>query len=250
MDMACNTLILGVVFSIGVFAVKSGVGLHYFLSIPGPRRRKAGGAVLFAALYLSLFLLFQQLVSGVEMVRHLAALQAFIRHGMVVHLLMAGLMALWGLRLLRRGERPDGASRGWLLLVVPCPVCATVIFLSLGFLNACYPGSGMSIALLLFCGFAQIHLLTVLVLAAGRRRKKTRPEPLLGGAMLMIAAYFLLSVTVMPQFADADEIYRLALASSKAPPQPVHGVIFVCVSASAAFAAGFAARRQTIRSAS
>ncbi len=245
--MACKTLILGVLFSIGIFAVKSGVGLHYFLSVPASTRRKAWGAALFAALYLALFIIFQRLVGGMEIARHLTTLQAFIRHGMAVHLLMAGLMALWGLRLLRRGDRSAGASRGWLLLVLPCPVCATVIFLSLGFLNACYPGAGISVALLLFCGFALIHLLAVLTLAAGRRGRGTPPEPFLGGAMLLIAVYFLLSVTVMPQFADVDKIYRMALASSKAPPQPLLMVVFFIFSASAAFTAGFAAKHRAIR---
>ena len=36
------------------------------------------------------------------------------------------------------------------------------------------------------------------------------PESLLGGSMLFISAYFILSVIIMPQFADIDKIYRMA----------------------------------------
>jgi hypothetical protein len=39
----------------------------------------------------------------------------------------------------------------------------------------------------------------------------------LGGFMLLVAAYFILSVTIMPQFADLDKVYRLAGYGSDLP---------------------------------
>ncbi|MEZ4524382.1 MAG: DUF2162 family putative transporter [Desulfobacterales bacterium] len=242
--MECKSLILGIVFCIGIFAVKSGVGLHYYLSRTASARAKTGAWTVFSLTYFSLFCASGFVLEKLDLMQHMAALQAWIQSGMIIHLVMAGLLLLWGLRLLRehgrKHETMHGKSRGWLLLAIPCPVCATVIFLSLSFLTACYPDGLSTAALCLFFVYLSVTLATVRVMAAGSKGQNASPEVILGGAMMLIAVYFLLSVTVMPQFADADKIYRMSLASSENSPQAFDDLIFFALFIALTFAGGFA----------
>jgi len=245
--MACKSLILGIIFSVGIFAVKSGVGLHYYLSKTETGKSKTATLTIYAASYLALFLVSGGILSRIDIIRHMEIVQAFIRSGMVVHLIIAGCLSLWGIRLLRQNRDADRASRGWLMLVVPCPVCAIVIFCSLGFLTACFPDSMLAATLLLFLVFLMINGFTVLVLTGGTRHHNRPPELVLGSAMLLIAVYFLLSVTVMPQFADADKIYRMALASAgDSSPRFQHMFLFAAGTAMI-FVSGFAFKSIAIR---
>jgi predicted transporter len=58
---------------------------------------------------------------------------------MQVHLLMAGLMMLWGTGPAAQTPSPWRHQSGWLLLTLPCPVCATVIVFSLAFGLSLFP---------------------------------------------------------------------------------------------------------------
>ncbi|GBC62546.1 hypothetical protein DENIS_3518 [Desulfonema ishimotonii] len=245
--MACKSLILGIIFSIGIFAVKSGVGLQYFLSRTPSARAKTGAWLIFALTYLSVFGASGLILAKLDLMNHLTAIQAWIQSGMTIHLIMAGMLLLWGIRLLRQRDDVQTKSHGWLLLAIPCPVCATAIFLSLGFLTACYPDRPVMTAGLLFLVFLTINLATVWVMSAGTRTQDTPPEVVLGGAMLLIAVYFLLSVTVMPQFADADKIYRMSLASSETPPEQLRHLAFFGLCIVITFMSGFGSAFLNIR---
>jgi predicted transporter len=68
--------------------------------------------------------------------------------------------------------------------------------------------------------------------------------------MMLIAVYFLLSVTIMPQCADIDKIYRLAMYQGEAHSQSMSHALLFSVLALAAFVGGFALKLKTIRSSS
>ncbi len=237
--MVWKSLILGVVFSIGVFAVKCGVGLQYYILKTASKKKKAGVVGLYALAYLLLFLGSRQALVELDLTKHLAAVMAFMESGMVVHLLMALALALWGIKLLREEKSGRPASRGWLLLVVPCPVCAVVVFMSLGFLIALFPESSWTAALSLFATFILVSGLTLLTASFGGHRSETPPETVLGAAMLLISVYFLLSVTLMPQFADADKIHRLSMSSTDAASRKLPHLVAFAFCVAATFASGF-----------
>ncbi|WP_080797829.1 DUF2162 family putative transporter [Desulfamplus magnetovallimortis] len=260
--MICKSLILGILFSIGIFAIKSGLGLHYYLSKTPSGKRRAMVLALFFLAYLSLFILSQQLLARIDLVRHMNTIQTFIQSGMLIHLVMAGLLTLWGLHLLRHSQHnfqgeptPNLQSdsdnnfqgeytnkrhtRAWLMLVIPCPVCVTVIFISLGFMTACFPDTPMLTMLLLFFCFLLINGLTLFIMGAGKWNRNSSPEALLGSAMLLISAYFLLSVTIMPQFADADKVYRLSLSTSEIPFQQIQHLFLFIACVGMTFISGF-----------
>jgi predicted transporter len=252
-----KSLVLGILFGIGIFAVKSGLGVAVAL-YRRRRRERLLGLVAFAGVWAAVFSAVALVLPRLDPLRHLAAIQSFMRAGMLIHLVMAGLMAVWGVVLLRRSESPARGSRGWLLLVLPCPVCVTVIFLSAAFFLARFPEHGALLVPGLYLAFMGIALAAAAL--AGRRPRgrpeggapaAVAPESFLGGAMLLLAVYFFLSVTIMPQFADLDKVYRLAGPHGDARAAVANPSRLVPVLAAVtAFAAGFGttwkrARRQS-----
>lgn len=236
--MLLKSLVLGILFGIGVFALKSGLGLAAALS-RRRRRQRLFGLLLFALLWALVFAGVALSLPRLDPLRHLAAIQSFMRSGMLIHLLLAALMLVWGLLLLRRGQAASTAtSRGWLLLVLPCPVCVTVIFLSAAFFQARFPAQGATLLPGLYLAFMLISL-TAAVIGSRRLEAAASPEAFLGGIMILLATYFFLSVTIMPQFADLDKIYRLAGcpdARSPVDPSQIHPMLALIA---LAFGAGF-----------
>ncbi|MGD8835731.1 MAG: DUF2162 domain-containing protein [Desulfobacteraceae bacterium] len=246
--MAYQSLILGVLAGIGIFAVKSGVGISYVVLRQERIRTKAAGFIIFAMVYGFVFATAAWILPKIDPVRHLAAIQSFIQSGMLVHLAMAGLMMGWGLVLLKQNTASQSKSRGWLMLAVPCPVCVTVIFFSAGFLITCFPETPKTVVLALYLAFVLINLATLSGIGLYRKRHAMLPESLLGGAMILVAVYFFLSVTVLPQFADVDKIYRLAMYQGQKPSQErVHLVPFSILTATA-FVGGYGFKSKKIRS--
>jgi len=210
--MEFKSLILGLVFSIGAFAIKSGGGLAYiFLQEPG-RLKRILATLLFMAGYGMVFCAAGILLLKVHLIAHIDLLQDFFKSGMSLHFLLAALLMVWGINLLKNSHENQGATRGWIPLVVPCPVCFTVILISSSFLNAVYPGSPL-VFLALYTGFITISL-TVAVIAARLVRNPDSAERFLGTLMVYIAVYFILSIIVIPQFSDLDKIYRVSVSEA------------------------------------
>jgi predicted transporter len=246
--MAYESLIMGVLFSIGIFAVKSGVGISYVVAGQKKKRTIAGLFLLFATAYGVVFAAAAVLLSTIDPVRHWAAIQSFVRSGMVVHVFLGGLLMVWGVLLLKGGSDEGKKSKGWLLLAVPCPVCATVIFFSVGFLFALFPEAPRSAVLVLYLSFVLINLVTLAVVVLYRKRRPVAAESFLGGAMLLVALYFFISVTVMPQFADLEKIYRLAMYKSQTQAQKVVHLLPLSILAATAFICGYGFKYRKIRS--
>ncbi len=245
--MAYQSLILGILFSVGIFAVKSGIGVAYVVSRQNKKKAKGACWILFALAYLVVFAVAFIILRKVDLIQHLSVIQNFIKSGMAVHLIMAALMFAWGGILLKKENGMSGSSKGWLMLVVPCPVCITVILFSLGFLMAYFPDKMERVAGLLYFGFLAVSALTVVVLSVLRRQRQTSPESLLGLTMMLIAIYFFLSVTVMPQFADMDRIYRMALYEGKPTDVEMLPVFMAIIFTAMAFFAGYGFRLRQIR---
>ena len=214
--MAYKALMVGVLFSIGLFAVKSGVGITYVVAGQAKKRAKVAALLLFVLSYGLVFSAVAALLAVIDPVRHLTAIQSFIQSGMIVHVGMAVVLTAWGVLLLKRAGHCR-KSKGWLLLALPCPVCITVIFFSAGFLCSCFPDTPKSAVLVLYLSFVLINLGTMGVIRLYRKQRTMPAESFLGGAMLLIALYFFISVNLVPWFADVDKIFRLALHQGGIP---------------------------------
>ena len=246
--MLYKSLILGVLFSIGVFAGKSGIGLAYLLGRTPSWRGKAARLLGFALLYALVFALAAWGLRVLDPLAHLESIQRFLQSGMQAHLLMAGVMIAWGLALLRKPHQHGSASRGWLLLTLPCPVCATAIVFSLAFGLSLFPDHFSQVAGGLYLSFLIISLMVMgLMLGLGKMTAQSA-ESLLGGAMVLLGAYFLLSMAILPQFADVDTIYRLACHQSSGQTREVTTLLPLMVLTLLTFLTGFGLTCKKIRS--
>lgn len=208
--MELKSLILGLVFSVGIFAVKSGAGLSYPLVRQARLAGKLGVLAGYGLGYGLVFGFAWILLTRINLPDHLETVMHLFQSGMTMHFVLALLLLLRGIVLLGRREKNAGqASHGWLFLSLPCPVCLSVIVMSCAFLHSFFPENRW-IFLWLFAGFILISLATALVLSG---QGQGRPEKTLGTVMVLAALYFLITIAVVPQFADVERIYRLSRAS-------------------------------------
>ena len=160
---------------------------------------------------------------------------------------MAGGLIIWGIVLLKREDRPDRKSFAWVALIIPCPVCVTVIFFSTAFLLSYFPDSGYMAVFVAYLGFMAIVIITVISMTLWGTRSGSTPESTLGAAMLIIAIYFFLSVIIMPQFGDMDKIYRLAAYQGEKQTMNTRDILLLYSIMAAVFTTGFWAMRRKIR---
>ncbi|WP_024336071.1 DUF2162 family putative transporter [Desulfotignum balticum] len=228
-----KTLILGLVMSFAAFAVKAGGGLAYLFLQQRRMPVRAVAALGFALVYAVVFSAVWLVLINVDLMAHLALLQTFFASGMALHVLLALFLTVWGAILLTGNRRQSGISRGWLALVIPCPVCFSVMVLSCAFVHALYPGDSL-VFTGLFLGFILISLGFAAAFAAlaGQRR---HPDTFLGILMLYIAMYFMLSVMILPHVEDLERIYRISLFTEPHRLSAQEGVVLgICLAALAA----------------
>ncbi|MDD9304360.1 MAG: hypothetical protein HUK40_19240 [Desulfobacter sp.] len=206
--MELKSLILGLVFSFGAFAIKSGGGLAVLLIAAPTRSGKIFTCLGFSLGYAIVFAGAGFILTQENLAAHLDLFQNMFASGMSLHFLLAFLLLIWGVSLQK--SKPKQTSRAWIPLVVPCPVCFMVILLSCSFVNAVYPDQAF-VFLALYSGFI-LTSLTVAILFAAQIKDQARAHGFLGRLMLYIALYFMLSVIVIPQFADLDKIYRISIS--------------------------------------
>ncbi|MDR1915446.1 MAG: DUF2162 domain-containing protein [Synergistaceae bacterium] len=216
--MELKTLFLGMIISMAAFSVKSGVGMAYMLS--GRRgARKISAAALVLASYGALFAAAALLAVRVNILAGYEFFRPLLSSGVTIHWVLAIFTFIWGLILLKKPANDEchggRGSRAWLALVVPCPVCATVVLMSASCVALYFPKAiWLSIAAL-YAAFAAISAVSCAVMLTAAVRQGGSPEESLGTAMILIAAYFMISALVMPQFAEISRIYRIALYSGE-----------------------------------
>lgn len=249
--MLYKSLIFGVLFGIGIFAAKSGVGLFYLMERVSTRWGRPGRILVFLCLYGLVFACVALGLRRIDPLAHLEAIQVFLESGVQIHLLLASLMCVWGVLLLRRPHRHGDTGRGslgWLLLVLPCPVCVSVIMLSMAFFLSLFPEHFFRVAVGLYLSFALISAAVTGLLFLFGRLTDQGADTLLGGAMVLLGVYFLLSMAILPQFAEVETIYRLA---SYRPPEHASQTVQYLVLAVLTllpFLAGFGRTFKMIRS--
>ncbi|MDR1045470.1 MAG: DUF2162 domain-containing protein [Candidatus Adiutrix sp.] len=250
--MELKTLWLGMLISMAAFAVKTGLGWAYLWSQCPPGRKTAASLALFG-LYGLLFYGFSGLVSEINFLSHYDFLKPLWASGVTLHWLTAGLLLVWGLALFKsdsagcvgRGRR----SRGWLALVIPCPVCLSVILMSAGGLALYFPKNTGPALAGLFAAFVILALAGGLPLILGRAAGPGLRESDLGLAMIFMALYFIISASIMPQFAEIGQVYRLAAhaAEDQAGDPSAARLTLALITSLAAF--GFWRARRRLRAA-
>lgn len=192
MDLNILLWLGGMLFSLGIFALKVGLGFAY-----GKVGLKGIAATL--AGYLALFM-----VIALAAERLVRWLEPLLRQGVWLHSLLATGLIAWGMYIISRrtGDRHGAAAR--LLLIVPCPVCLTAIcFSTWAALNAVrLPAVLVGLGLGLVFG-----VLAAAVWLAARLRPGQHSEAPLGLAMIVIGLYFIASLFLPARIKEAQEMY-------------------------------------------
>lgn len=217
----------GTLFTLGIFAVKTGTGLGY-----GRTGRK--GVALTLGLYLVLFELIA-LSAG----RLPGLLEPLLKGGVRLHLVMALGMILWGVYLVLRPQAA-AAPVSSLALLVPCPVClAAMAFSTWTALNA-LPLPPWAVGLLLGAAFS---VMTLLVLLLARTKNTGASLPSLGLAMITIGLYFIASLFPPAKVEQAREMYGSFLKEPHPATRAGTGGALLAGLLVAALAAGFLIRK-------
>lgn len=212
MDLNIILWIGGMLFSLGIFAVKVGFGLGF-----GGIKRKGIFLTLFmyVVLFVVIAILSEQLMKILEPV---------LRKGPYLHALMAIGMIAWGIYLLRRQttehrteielkfkiqnskiNSPELSTLNSFLLLIPCPVCLTAMTfstwaaLSVIKLPAYIVGLGLGIV---FVG------LSLLFFGITRLKSSMSPRISLGLSMMGIGIYFIASLVLPAKIEEARGVYQ------------------------------------------
>ncbi|MBI5211782.1 MAG: DUF2162 domain-containing protein [Nitrospirae bacterium] len=197
MDLSIVLWMGGMLFSLGIFAVKVGFGLSF-------GRMKWKGLFLTLSLYLALFILIAILSEQL-----IKILEPILKKGPYLHALMATGMIVWGVLLLRKqktgASQPLNLSTSSLLLLIPCPVCLTAMTfstwaaLSVIKLPSLIVGIGLGVIFV---------LLTLAIVGLTRIKQTSSPEISLGLGMIAIGLYFMASLYLPAKIEEAKGVYK------------------------------------------
>ena len=111
--------------------------------------------------------------------------------------------------LLLTAEREHHRSRGWWFLVIPCPVCASAIFLASAFAELLLPESGWLVRLFVPGVFFLVNFSVLGILSAAVRKGGLEARGLTGRLMLFVGLYFAGLLLLVPNFDRVEQMYRV-----------------------------------------
>jgi len=245
--MEVKSLLLGFLFTVGIFAVKNGVGLFYSCTANRTAPSKLAVLSVYSFLYFAVFVGAAYALRHMGLIQDVAVLEKLLRSGMLIHVFVSSGLVGWGIWLLKKKEASEGESRGWLALVVPCPICLTAVFLSVAFASSSFPDASFGVAVGAYLIFIGISFASMLSLSFWNRYARVCPDALLGTAMVMIGAYFFLSAAFMPLFNELETVYRIAAYKQDKQQIDWRRWLMIGTVAAFCFAAGFRRKWKTIR---
>jgi predicted transporter len=200
----------GMLFSLGIFAVKVGLGL-------GCGQYKTKGIALTLIGYTALFMV---IAWAAERLMQLTA--PLLQQGPWMHTLSAGGLIVWGLAVIfmetrgkdsRQVVSRSGSRTAGLLLIAPCPVCLSAMtfttWAALGVIKQPPLLLGLSLGL----AFSLMVLLVTLVCNV-RTARSLVP---LGLAMIVVGLYFIGSLFLPAKIETARALFTAATNEGPAP---------------------------------
>ncbi|GEM_PF-4257105 len=204
--MEIKSLILGIVFTLGIFAFKSGIGLNYLLF-----SRDKGKFFVMLIGILSYFFIFAAsyfIIKHINILDYFQIFENFLKTGIVVHLTLAIGMILWGIHILTKTEH---TSLGYLLLLVPCPLCFITVFLCLSFLVKFTGSYSFADTILFYSGFLGLQIFTMMIFRFFSKVVDVKNiNNILGYGLVAMGCYFIGIFCFAPVFGDIDKIYRMS----------------------------------------
>lgn len=210
-------LLIGLAFSIAVFAFKTAVGEFYFLVNAVSWKQKTLFLLLSTAAYGLLFFLAFLLLSLFPETRlFMMERREIFQAGIALHLLVAAGFFLWGILLLL-SKADERKARGWWLLAVPCPVCASAIFLAVAFAELLLPESKRFVRIFVPGVFFFVNFLVLGGLRFSIGKWNLDPRRLTGRLMVFVGLYFAGLLLLVPNFDRIEQMYRIVAGKNGFP---------------------------------
>lgn len=208
----------GVIMAFLSFGIKAGMGIGSRVFNPGVSR-KSGLAFFLGTLltYVVLFAVLFLVVTQLDLLAFLDRIVRMMQFGMYIHMAVAVGLFVWGLKLLLAPNGSHQHASAGLFLMLPCPVCATVILLNLTMALSLSKMAPWATTLALFGIFWGIILVTLGGLALFRRQTGM-DNGFLGAAMVLISVYFLATVLIAPIYPKIKPAFAMAVSNN-----PVQG---------------------------
>ncbi len=252
--MELKTLWLGLVVSMAVFAVKTGFGWAC-LWTEWPRGRRVAVSFCILAGYAAMFSLTFLLASYFDLSAHYETLLPLWENGVVLHWITALVLCVWGVTLLKGPACSSGCGfvscriGPAFAMIIPCPVCISVVLMSIAGLVLYFPEEALPAAVALFAVFVCIAVSGGLLLVAYRKSSGEPPENTLGLLMLMTALYFMLSALLMPHVGEIERIYRLSANAHEVRQEDMLPVLCAWAGIFVMLCLGFVLARRHVRKA-
>ena len=208
--------ITGILVAFSVFGIKVGLGLGAQIY---NRTVSLGKKVIFIVgclfIYFILFFCLYYVITRFHLLNYPDQFVNMLQYGMLLYLAVAMGLFLWGSKLLLQNpaEHNHLSLRASLLLILPCPVCATVILLNLIFAYSFFTLSPFLTTLTLFALFSGIIFVTSAIIFPFRY-KIDSGNSFLGLSMTLIALYFLLTVIIAPIYPEIKAAFAMAVSNS------------------------------------
>ena len=208
--------ITGVFAAFSIFGIKAGLGLSAYIFNKNILTGKK--VQLLSATFFTYFILFFSLfyvITSFNLIDYLDQIINMLKYGMLLHYAVAFGLLLWGVRLLfqTHGKSDKISSNYGLMLLFPCPVCATVILLNLSFAFSLFSVSSLVVTLTLFSIFTGIIFITVALVFPFRHRILSGSS-FLGLSMVLVSLYFLFTVIIAPIYPEIKAAFTMAASNN------------------------------------
>jgi len=208
--------ITGILVAFSVFGIKVGLALSAQIY---NRTVLLGKKVLFLIgslfIYLILFFCLYYVITRFNLLNYQDQFVNMLQYGMLLYFAVALGLLLWGGKLLLQNpaEHKHLSLRAGLLMILPCPVCATVILFNLLFAYSFFTLSPLLITLILFALFSGIIFVTSAIIFPFRHKIGSW-NSFLGLSMTSIALYFLFTVIIAPIYPEIKAAFTMAASNS------------------------------------
>jgi predicted transporter len=208
--------IIGILAAFGVFGIKVGLGLGtriFYWSIATGQKMIWLLSTLF--LYLLLFVCLHFLISHFNLLDYLDQGMNLVDYGIFFPVAVAAGLLFWGITFLLQPPPEGGPSSGPadFLLILPCPVGATVILLTLALAYSFFISSHLSTTLILCVFFSGIIVMT-LGLIYLFRNKIGANNSFLGITMTLMGLYILCIIIITPIYPEIKAAFAMAVSNN------------------------------------
>ncbi len=219
---------IGLILILGVFAIKAGVGLYCGIVSRKGKLSKVLLGTGYGAVYLLLFSLFAYFWKSGLWSSSMGILLDVARFGGDIHFAASSGLIAWAIWLLKSNSDGKSSGKAWIALVIPCPVCMTVIFFSMGFIVSYFPSS-LWRTVWVSWGFFVLTGITASLTVNIFRSKLHGPDynNMVAYVMFISASYTLLTLLFGTGVKEATRVFRIVAGKDMIPGSYNHRVLII-----------------------